>query len=54
MMQKRDDRRDREDRFGDRGYGGGGFRDRGDRAASATVRPWPWCAMPHSAGRVEP
>lgn len=33
MMQKRDDRRDREDRFGDRGYGGGGggFRDRGPR-----------------------
>jgi small subunit ribosomal protein S6 len=33
MMQKRDDRRDREDRFGDRGYGGGGggFRDRAPR-----------------------
>ncbi|MBV9590495.1 MAG: 30S ribosomal protein S6, partial [Hyphomicrobiales bacterium] len=31
MMQKRDDRRDREDRFGDRGYGGGGPRDRGPR-----------------------
>jgi small subunit ribosomal protein S6 len=31
MMQKRDDRRDRDDRFGDRGYGGG-FRDRGERS----------------------
>ena len=32
MMQKRDDRRDREERFGDRGFGGsGGGRERGPR-----------------------
>ena len=51
MMQKRDDRRDREDRFGDRGYGGGGgFRDRG-AATAAHSRPW---RRPHvaSEGRV--
>ena len=53
MMQKRDDRRDREDRFGDRGYGGGGggFRDRGPRRE----RDSDGAHAPHVAteGRVE-
>jgi small subunit ribosomal protein S6 len=54
MMQKRDDRRDREDRFGDRGYGGGGggFRDRGPRRERDSDGAH---APPHVAteGRVE-